>query len=322
MDLEAKWRLEVQTAPEDKVQVLRATVDTFALHFKQTYVDVQLKPSSRRGYVRYLRQIADWWEGAWMRSLTRQDVMTWRAELAASGLAPKTVNNAMGVLGSMCTEALKQGYLDANPCQDIAKLPLEPQEYTWWTKEESDRFLRALERTEPQWYPHFAVLLLTGMRLGESLALQWSDIDMRRGRISIRRNYTAGMVATPKSGRGRLIVCSRRLMQILKAAPRHVNSELCFPRPDGAHRNGNMMWKPMRRARIRANLEHIRIHDLRHSFASQMASAGVPVRTLQEMLGHADIKMTMRYAHLSPCDMEAWADALDEPREVGLRRMR
>lgn len=86
-----------------------------------------------------------------------------------------------------------------------------------------------------------------------------------------------------------------------------------FPQPDGTHLTRDIVKHPFGRVIRAATLPTIRIHDMRHSFASQLVMAGVPLKAVQELLGHADIKMTMRYAHLAPEAKKDYVLVLDEP---------
>jgi len=101
-----------------------------------------------------------------------------------------------------------------------------------------------------------------------------------------------------------------QLVRVLRAH-RHLRGELVFCRDDGTHLSGNCLWKPMLRATRAAGLPKIAFRDLRHSFASQLVMAGVPLKAVQEYLGHANISTTMRYSHLSPSARQNYVKVLD-----------
>jgi integrase len=141
--------------------------------------------------------------------------------------------------------------------------------------------------------------LQTGARAGEQLALQWGDIDFRSNLVVFRRSSTRGVVGHKKSGREAKVPLTATLEAALKAH-RHMRSRLVFCNDDGSPLS---LWQLHERLEMvcrRAGLRKVRWHDLRHSFASQLATAGVPIRHIQAWLNHSTIHMSMRYAHLAP----------------------
>ena len=143
--------------------------------------------------------------------------------------------------------------------------------------------------------------LNTGLRKGELFALTWKDIDFEREELRVRRS---------KGKRFRVIPLNDLVLQALREHPRHISSQTVFHNPDGSY------WKDIRggfnATLTKAGLPRIRIHDLRHSFASQLVSAGKPLPAVQQLLGHADLRTTMRYAHLVPDGMADVVAVLDE----------
>jgi integrase len=137
------------------------------------------------------------------------------------------------------------------------------------------------------------------LRLGELLALRWSDVDLDGGRIMVRRAAARGVVGTPKNGRSREVPLSEQAARTLREMPRS-ESELLFPGLDGRLlTTGACKW-PIYRAAERAGIRRVGWHVMRHSFASHLVMRGAPVKAVQELLRHQSIEMTMRYAHLSP----------------------
>ena len=152
------------------------------------------------------------------------------------------------------------------------------------------------------------------MRLGELRALRWGDVYLQNARLVVRRSLSRGAFTVPKSGRSREIPLSPQAMETLRAY-QHLKGELVFSQPDGCplpkdHCNENL-WRTCRLARIR----RIGWHSLRHSFASHLVMRGVPLKAVQELLGHTTLQMTMRYAHLSPDIHQDAVATLDQPTE-------
>jgi len=165
---------------------------------------------------------------------------------------------------------------------------------------------------EPKWHPFFLVALHTGMRQGEIFGLQWGDLDFVKRQIHIRRTIRKRVVGTPKNNRHRSVPMTDRLHDALWAHRSLRSRTWVFTRDNGEPLTRNSIkWAFWRHTRA-AGLPEIRFHDLRHSFASQLVMAGVPLAGVKELLGHADIKMTMRYSHLAPAETARYIRALDD----------
>jgi integrase len=156
----------------------------------------------------------------------------------------------------------------------------------------------------------------TGMRQGELLALRWMDVDWSAGRIRVRRSYVRGEFGTPKSKRSsRSIPLARRLAgdldRLHQSSGYQGDGDLVFGHPHtGSPLDRSRLLKRFKAAVRRAGVREIRFHDLRHTFGTQMAAQGVPMRTLQEMLGHRDFKTTLIYADYAPNVREIeWVEA-------------
>jgi integrase len=147
---------------------------------------------------------------------------------------------------------------------------------------------------------------MTGLRQGELLALRWMDIDWMAQRIRVRRNFVRGEFGTPKSKRSSRSVpladvVGAELEALSKATAYRSDDELVFGHPHtGKPLDRSLLLKRFKRALKRAGVRQVRFHDLRHTFGTRMASAGVPMRTLQEWMGHRDYKTTLIYADYAP----------------------
>ena len=111
------------------------------------------------------------------------------------------------------------------------------------------------------------------------------------------------------------------LAEILRQHPRRIDSTLVFPSPSAAMFNPSTLRDSFHSHRKRAGLRRIKFHDLRHTYASHLVMRGVPLVAVQRYLGHADIKTTMRYAHLAPEVLDSYVDVLNctttEPQNSG-----
>lgn len=309
--LERQWRAEAEKPPPTPEQTKnQAAFSGFAKHWYDLHVVVNLKPTTARGYEQTLRvHLVPYFGDRNLRSITVMDIEEYKA-LKVKKLAPKTVNNHLGILSMLFRKAVVWRYADANPVTGIGLLKPPPTEMEFWVPEQSDAFLGSVLKHRPEWYPFFLCALRTGMRLGELLALQWGDLDFKLGQINIRRSYSHDRVTTPKSGKGRVLPMSPELQEAL-LRHRHLKGDLVFSDADGQYLRRSKVKHPFWTCIRLAGVKRIRIHDLRHTFASQLVMKGVPLRGIQELLGHSDISMTMRYAHLAPGVTHNYVGLLD-----------
>ena len=155
--------------------------------------------------------------------------------------------------------------------------------------------LKSLKAVLESWENERAVLIIkfalySGKRRGEILSMTWDNVDMENRLLSLKATNT-------KSKKNQTVPLNNLCMSILYRCRELKVSDLVFPSGNGIYYSGfDCIWK---RIRKRAGLQGFRFHDLRHTYASYLASSGkVDIYTLKELLGHSDIKMTQRYAHL------------------------
>lgn len=229
-------------------------------------------------------------------------------------LSPLTVRNIGMTLHKILVCAYEWGKIKAVP--PFPKRKHVDLPFDFYVAEES-ALLLASAREDDRLLLLFA--LRTGARAGEQLALEWGDVDFANHKVWIkrsRRQNSLGVAETStKTGRGRAIPLSPDLEGALRRA-KHLKGAKVFCHDDGAPLTLKYLDRALFRAQRRAGLRRITWHDLRHSFASQAMIAGVQIRQVQAWLGHAEISMTMRYAHLSPnTDQVALVSLLDKAAE-------
>ena len=222
-------------------------------------------------------------------------------------LTAKTINNALTIVRRMLVIARKRGLIQTVPEIDWLKVP--PQEFDFLDFEEADRLLAAVDA---EWRTMVLVALRTGMRMGELIALRWQDVDLVAGKITVRQNAVKGKIGTPKSGKAREIALSNEAVAALKGH-RHLRGPLVFCTMDSHMLKYTELRHPLWRACRKAGLRMVQWHSLRHGFASHLVMRGVPLKAVQELLGHATIQMTMRYAHLAPQVTRDAVNLLDRP---------
>ena len=142
-------------------------------------------------------------------------------------------------------------------------------------------------------------------RRGEILRLRWQDVDFKGNKIDV----VSGTGGHTKNYESRVIPMNGFLRDVLRKHPRRLDSTYVFFAPNGQPFAD--VDTSFATALRRSGLQHFRFHDLRHTFASWLVMGGVDLRTVQELLGHKDIRMTMRYSHLAPDHMRNAVAILD-----------
>ncbi len=284
------------------------------------------KPSTIEAYSYWLRiHIVDFFGPTAVGEITRDDVRGFAAALERKGLAPKSRANALGTLHSLIEFAIDEGWMvGENPVKRIEKpaLATTDPDVHFLETEEVEALLRAvpddpLGRVERVMYLAAA---MTGMRQGELFALRWRDVDWSARRIRVRRNFVRGEFGTPKSKRSSRSVplasrVATELELLSQTSPYKRDDDLVFAHPEtGKPIDRSKLLKRFKAALRRADVRAVRFHDLRHTFGTRMAAQGVPMRVLQELMGHRDFKTTLIYADYAPSEHEAeWVEQAFRP---------
>ena len=225
--------------------------------------------------------------------ITRSDILEWFDSMRDR---PGSANRSLPLLSVLMQQAEDYGLRaeGSNPCKKIKRYRLKAKE-RFLRPEELERIGDALRKAEtnPRWRFEVAairLLILTGARKSEILSLQWSF-------------YREGHLYLPDSKTGpKTIFLSEPARQILDALPRKRRSKWIFPQ---AKKRGHIydlhLWYSI--IRKEAGLNDVRLHDLRHSYASTAIRLGVDLRTIGLLLGHEDTNTTLQYVHL--CDETA-----------------
>lgn len=267
-----------------------------------------------------------------LSAITSWTVEKWRTERLKQKPRPKpaTVNSQVTMLKSALAKAVAWKVLTAHPIGADVK-PLKADKtgrIRYLTPDEETRLRKALEvrddgrrlrreqanawRRErgyqemPAENPdHLTTIVLlalnTGLRKGEVFNLRWSDVDLAGAQLTVQGEGETREEGA-KSGQTRYVPLNREALTVLTAwrgGERAIKTGYVFPGRDDGERLDDVKkaWLPIVKA---AKLQNFRFHDLRHTFASKLVMAGVDLNTVRELLGHADLKMTLRYAHLAP----------------------
>lgn len=282
--------------------------ERYLAHLEQV---MKRKPTTLQDYSIMLRKhLAPFFGGRSLERIDTQLVSEYLLAKQRDGLASKTVGNQLTFLHGVFRHAMKKGWTHANPVAAVDRprdAEVDP-DIRYLSHEEVEALIRAvpddeLGRIE---LPLYLVAVMCGLRQGEVLALRWRDIDWTAGLIRVRRNYTRGTWGTPKSKRSsRAVPMVTRVateLERLSRRSRYIDDDdLVFAHPAlGTVLDASKLRKRFKEAVFAAGVRPVRFHDLRHTFGTQAAAAGVPLRTLQEWLGHRDYKTTLIYADYAP----------------------
>jgi integrase len=227
-----------------------------------------------------------------VKSVTFADVDRLHRKISAT--APYQANRCVSVLSKMFALSIRWHMRADNPCRDVGR-NREPARERYLSSDELARLLAALDGHRDQRVASvFRLALLTGARRGEILSMRWPDVDLTAGTWAKGRDQTKTKQrpTLPLSAPARAV-----LADLLKDDPDA--DGFIFPAGRGASGPMRTVEKPWKAICKAAKLDGIRVHDLRHSYASQLASSGVPLYTIGKLLGHKKSGSTARYSHLT-----------------------
>jgi len=251
--------------------------------------------------------------------ITRKIIENWQIEAKDRGLKPSSINRALNPLRAIMTIAVEKEYLEIHPLKRCKNLSVQDDmKERYLSAEEETRLRNQLEKRNQEKsirlppddervyadhiMPIVLVALNTGMRRGEIFQLTWDNVSFNNKHITVSAE-------TAKSSKKRHISMNNETQRVLDNWRKQSSRVgLVFPNPA----NGKplveikSMWVNILND---AEIHNFRFHDLRHTFASKLVMKGAPLYTVQKLLGHSTLEMTMRYAHLSP-DSTAQAVAL------------
>lgn len=236
------------------------------------------------------------------------------------GLSPRTIRYTHTIIQKAFDDAMKANRLVRNPARaaepPTAKAAKAPTMKTW-DGPTVDRFLKLSAGEDDRYYAAWFTLATTGARRGEVLGVRWSDLDLDEGTMWIRQ--TVGVVghqatfrSTTKTSEHRQIALDASTIATLRAhrkqqaeerlalGPGYASYDLVFCLPDGNPYNPDRFSREFKRRIKRWNLPEVRVHDLRHTWATLALEAGVQIVVVSRQLGHATTAVTAdTYSHVS-----------------------
>jgi integrase len=226
------------------------------------------------------------------------------------GYSSKTIQNQLNFLHGIFAFAVRRGWVSANPVAMVDRPKRNRstrRRIRFLQPVELDKLIAAVpnDKLGTVEVPLYVGAALTGLRQGELLALRWMDIDWLASRIRVAESLSRGEFDSPKSHEGRSVPMADRLARELErhfqCSAYRADDELVFCHPEtGSVLDPSKVRKRFKKALSRAGVREITFHELRHTFGTQMAAAGAPLRAIQEWMGHADAKTTEIYRHYAP----------------------
>lgn len=288
----------------------------------------EIRPSSHRRYLIEVGHIVSALSTTPLARLTPSQVKNFYSQKVQDGLSPTTVRHLHTVLHRALKDAMQMGLVASNVSEHVKAPRPVHHEIQTFSEEQAKMFLEVAknERFEALYW----LALTAGMREGELLALRWQDLDLEHCQLTVRMNLQAVnnrfVLAEPKTTHSRRTIAlsqhvvaqlkahrKRQAEESLKRGPSWNEQDLVFSNQDGGILQPKIIsQRRLKRLLKRAGLPDVRFHDLRHTAATIAIARGVPIKVVSEMLGHADISITLRvYAHVIPHMQQAAAAVMD-----------
>lgn len=272
----------------------RKAVDTLSEFFDEAYLP-HIQPRKRswkRDEELFRLRIRQRFGHLRLNQISRQEVQVFHAGLLDEGLSPASADHHIKVLRRMLNLAVEWAMLEKNPIEGVSLFNVANQVEHYLDDEQLERLLTVLQNDENRPVCMIAMFLLsTGARLNEALQATWDQVD--------RVNRVWRIPATnSKSKRMRSVPLNDSALHILAqlTTEGHYRHVFINQQTEQPYTTIMKVWS---RLREKAGLPHLRIHDLRHSYASFLANNGRTLLEIQQILGHSDPKVTLRYSHLS-----------------------
>jgi integrase len=240
-------------------------------------------------------------------ALKPEAVQAWAADRIAR-VSASTYNKEVWVLKNITKSAAAWGYIKTDPAAQLRRMTESRGRVRYLSDDERDQLLA---EANPDLRLFILFALHTGARRSELLRLTWSDIDFKAGLVRFVDTKNRDSRSVPMTATLRETVAEQ--LKLAHAAASPVDPD----RPVLPPREPLVLTRAFSRLAQRLEIKNLTFHDLRHDAASRLAMDGVPLRTIAAILGHRDIRMTSRYAHLSPQHLRDAMRALDNPTTEG-----
>ena len=228
-----------------------------------------------------------------IKDITAWEVEKWRNKRLDSGIKPATTNRQINLIKGCLSRAVEWGLIESHDLHKVKALTVDNSKVRYLSKDEEQRLRDALDEFNIDYLKALVLLARnTGMRKGELLSLKWADINLTNKVLTVD-------FQNAKSGNSRHIPLNTEAFNTLTHW-KDISGDIGHVFKDGNQQPLNDFRYDWANLLEQANITNFRFHDLRHHFASMLVMACVDLNTVRELLGHSDLKMTLRYAHLAP----------------------
>jgi len=250
---------------------------------------LRLAPRTYSGDLSRLGQMGQFLDHLEVDKITPVQIEDVLGRLRARGLCGSSANRHRSLLSSVFAFGVRMGLIRMNPVAQVKRFKESASRVRWLRPEEEEKLRAAIREDCPEREAEFDLALYTGMRRGEQFTLKWANVDLERGQATV----------FGKTGRRFITLSSKAkaALETLSAKKKPDAVYVCAETQSDEQRDWRQWFEE---AVKKARITDFRWHDLRHGYASRLVMAGVDLRTVQELLGHKNIQMTTRYAHLSP----------------------
>lgn len=221
------------------------------------------------------------------------EIEKWRNKRLTDGVKPATTNRQINTIKGCLSRAVEWGAIDSHDLNKVKTLTVDNSKVRYLSKDEETRLRDNLQTCDTDFLEVIVILALnTGMRKGELLSLEWNHVNFDNKILTVD-------FQNAKSGNTRHLPLNSQAFNILKQWQQETDG-IGFVFKDKNHaqlKDFPYVWGALL---DEAQITNFRFHDLRHHFASKLVMASVDLNTVRELLGHSDLKMTLRYAHLAP----------------------
>lgn len=255
--------------------------------------------------IEFIDRSFDWLMGFEIEKIQKLDIEDWRTKERKGGKKAASVNRELTALIAMLNWGVEHEIIKANNIAGMARLREVDSDtkIRYLSEDERTRLLSVIEnRTD---YMRFLIIVAmnTGIRRGSLFALEWSDVDFENKTITLRATTTKSekMVILPMNATVLNELKKWKMASKLKKWKNIIPGAFVFPSPKDGQMLDNVQtaWEAILK---QAGIANFRFHDLRHDFASRLVQKGATLIVVRDLLGHADIKSTQKYAHLAPSD--------------------
>ncbi|MDF4405258.1 site-specific integrase [Vibrio parahaemolyticus] len=301
--------VQTQRAEERKAEVRRSL--TLGKYLEEHYKDYlfAMNPKTAKQSYQSIANTFAFLADKPLEDIKAWDIQQWVTEKRKLGRAPATIEYTFNRLKAALNRAVEWEFIESHNLSSVKIAKEDNTRIRYLSESEEAALLSALATREAQlcedndahqyadfFTPLITLAMHTGMRKGEMLTLRWES-------VSFENRYLTILSENAKSKKKRTIPMNDTVFNMLSQwRVQNLNEEYVFVHEGKRVSFFQYPWQNLLKA---AGIENFRFHDLRHHFASKLVMAGVDLNVVRELLGHADLKMTLRYAHLAPAHTAA-----------------